>query len=144
MAQAGGIFGQRYAIDGAKLGNEFSVNTTTEGYQEQTLITALKRGGFVVTWISYGDEGSVDADIYGQRYAQDGARSGEEFKVNTSATIWQRLRKEPRHSLSGLQDGGFVATWARPEAGWFGYRRFWSALYRSWIALGHRVPNQYL
>ena len=114
---AGGIFGQRYAIDGAKLGNEFSVNTTTEGYQEQTLITALKRGGFVVTWISYGDEGSVDADIYGQRYAQDGARSGEEFKVNTSATIWQRLRKEPRHSLSGLQDGGFVATWARPELG---------------------------
>ena len=108
----GGIFGQRYAIDGAKLGNEFSVNTTTEGYQEQTLITASKRGGFVVTWISYGADGSIDADIYGQRYAQDGARSGEEFKVNTSTT-----KAQAGHSLSDLQDGGFVATWSSLKLG---------------------------
>ena len=51
-------------------------------------MTALNDGGFVVTWMSNGNDGS-DWGVYGQRYAADGAASGNEFLINnhTSNTV---------------------------------------------------------
>ena len=80
-----GIYGQRYAADGTAVGSEFRVNTFTTNYQSYPSVTALAGGGFVVTWSSYGQDGSPYG-IYGQRYAADGTALGSEFRVNTFTT----------------------------------------------------------
>ena len=68
-------------------------------------MTALNDGGFVVTWMSNNQDGS-DWGIYGQRYAADGAPSGNEFLINNHT---QYSQYEP--SVTALADGGFVVAW---------------------------------
>ena len=57
------------------MGSEFRVNTYTSNDQLYSSVTALADGGFVVTWSSYGQDGS-GYGIYGQRYAADGTPVG--------------------------------------------------------------------
>ncbi|MCI0151900.1 hypothetical protein KNO81_39340 [Paraburkholderia sediminicola] len=99
------IYGQRFAADGTPSGEEFKVNTYSAGQQMHSSVTALADGGYVVTWQSYGQDGS-HIGIYGQRFAADGTPSGEEFKVNTDPTGIQRSS-----SVTALADGGYVVTW---------------------------------
>ena len=103
------VFGQRYAADGTALGGEFQVNTWTPGQQYHSSLTALKNGGFVVTWTSYNQEGD-DAGIYGQRYAADGSKQGVEFRVNTTTSNDQLYA-----SVAALAGGGFVVTWSSDQ-----------------------------
>ena len=77
-----GIYGQRYAADGTPVGSEFRANTYTTSDQIYSSVTALNDGGFVVTWSSFGQDGS-GWGIYGQRYAADGTPVGGEFRANT-------------------------------------------------------------
>ena len=53
-----GVYGQRYAADGAASGDEFLINTYTSNQQQEPSVTALNDGGFVVTWMSNGNDGS--------------------------------------------------------------------------------------
>ena len=101
-----GIFGQRFDASGVPVGSEFQVNTTTAGAQNQSVVTALSDGGFVVTWTSDGQDGS-SLGVYGQRYNASGTKVGSEFLVNTTTTDVQF-----NSSLLALSDGGFVVTWA--------------------------------
>ena len=66
-----GIYAQRYDADGTVNGAEFQVNTYTTSYQTNPSIAALADGGFVISWQSYGQDGSVYS-IYAQRYSADG------------------------------------------------------------------------
>jgi len=100
-----GIYGQRYDSAGAKAGAEFQVNTYTHSSQGSPSVTALNDGGFVATWQSLGQDGSIYG-IYGQRYDSAGAKAGAEFQVNTYTTSFQ-----DSPSVTALNDGGFVATW---------------------------------
>jgi VCBS repeat-containing protein len=101
-----GIYGQRYDATGATVGTEFQVNTETAHYQEYPSVAALADGGFVVTWLSYLQDGS-ESGIYGQRYDADGVPAGDEFRVNTETTSDQIYP-----SVAALADGGFVVTWS--------------------------------
>ena len=101
-----GIYGQRYAADGTPVGSEFRVNTYTSSDQIYSSVTALADGGFVVTWSSYGQDGS-GYGIYGQRYAADGTPVGGEFRANTYTSNDQIYS-----SVTALTDGGFVVTWS--------------------------------
>lgn len=100
-----GIYAQRYDAAGAAVGNEFQVNSYTSGEQLSPSVTTLSDGGFVVTWISEGNDGSIFG-ISGQRYDAAGARVGGEFQVNTYTS---GLQVSP--SVAALPDGGFVVTW---------------------------------
>ena len=100
-----GVYGQRYSAVGTPLGAEFRVNTTTAGSQMLPSIAALKSGGFVVAWQSYGQDGS-GWGVYGQVFTVSGAKSGAEFKVNTRAAKDQTLA-----SVAALGNGGFVVAW---------------------------------
>jgi hypothetical protein len=100
-----GVFGQRYDSAGAKAGAEFQVNTYTNSAQFGSSITALNDGGFVATWWSFGQDGD-HYGVYGQRYDSAGAKAGAEFQVNTYTNSAQN-----GPSITGLNDGGFVATW---------------------------------
>ncbi|PSF32497.1 hypothetical protein C7H19_21635 [Aphanothece hegewaldii CCALA 016] len=101
-----GIYGQRYNALGATVGNEFKVNTYTISDQQNSSVTALNDGGFVVTWSSSGQDGS-GSGIYGQRYNALGYAVGDEFRVNTYTTSNQLYS-----SVTALGDGGFVVTWS--------------------------------
>lgn len=65
------------------MGESNRVNTYTDGNQEHPSITALADGGYVIVWISRGQDGD-GYGIYGQRYGADGQKAGEEFQVNTT------------------------------------------------------------
>lgn len=100
-----GIFAQRYAADGSSVGGEFQVSTQIAGMQYLPSITALIDGGFVVTWASYGQDGS-DYGIFAQRFAADGSTVGGEFQVNTYTANNQYFPV-----TTALADGGFVVAW---------------------------------
>lgn len=71
------------------VGPEFRVNTYTSNDQRQegalggATTATLSNGGFVVTWQSFGQDGS-GFGIYGQRYSAAGAAAGSEFRINTT------------------------------------------------------------
>src|SRR6185295_2885408 len=76
-----GIFGQRYAGDGTRLGDEFQVNEFTTGSQVTPAVAVDGAGNFVVVWQSddYGEGGAQDGSyggIFGRRYANDGTPLG--------------------------------------------------------------------
>jgi VCBS repeat-containing protein len=108
----GGIYGQRFAANSSngasrfdKVGSEFRINSTVAGDQRLASITGLSDGGFVAAWTNYQD---ADApNIFGQRYSANGGAVGSEFRINTNT-----LDTQDNVTLSGLSDGGFVATWS--------------------------------
>ncbi len=71
-----GIFAQRYDPEGQPSGPEFQVNDTYVGSQTAPTVAALQNGGFVVAWLSYGQDGS-GTGIVQQRYDATGTSSGE-------------------------------------------------------------------
>uniref|UniRef100_UPI0010F697F4 cadherin-like domain-containing protein n=1 Tax=Pseudomonas sp. D(2018) TaxID=2502238 RepID=UPI0010F697F4 len=110
-----GIYAQRYAADGAAVGGEVQVNRTTLNSQEQPTISSLADGGYVVSWISFGQDGS-NGGIYAQRYASDGAAVGGEVRVNNTT-----FDSQQQPTISGLLDGGYVVSWAsagQDGSGW--------------------------
>jgi len=100
-----GIYGQRYNANGTTAGAEFQINTYTTSSQGSPSVTGLSDGGFVVTWSSFGQDGSLFG-IYGQRYNADGTTAGAEFQINTYTT-----GRQFDLSVIALSDGGFVVTW---------------------------------
>jgi hypothetical protein len=79
-----GIFGQRFAADGAPLGAEFRVNTYTIGNQYQPAI-ASSGGNFVVVWQDAGP-GPPGPGVFGQRFDYSGTPLGPQFHVETYTT----------------------------------------------------------
>jgi serralysin len=100
-----GVYGQRYNDDGTTNGNEFQINTTTASDQLNPSVTELSDGGFVVTWQSSGQDGSVYG-VYGQRYNADGTTNGTEFPINTTTDSHQQ-----NPSVTELSDGNVVVAW---------------------------------
>ncbi|WP_159690023.1 PKD domain-containing protein [Cognatazoarcus halotolerans] len=102
-----GVFAQRFASDGSRLGSEFQVNTYTDSYQYQPDVAVLTDGGFVVTWTSYTQDGSGTSGVFAQRYNADGSLNGAEFRVNTDPAGTQ-----DQPSAAALSDGGFAIIWS--------------------------------
>ena len=100
-----GIYGQRYDEFGAPVGSEFQVNTHIPGAQWDSSVAALSDDGFVATWVSNDQDGSLRG-VFGQRFDANGATDGDEFQINTHALYDQWVA-----SVVGLSDGGFVVTW---------------------------------
>ena len=84
---------------------EFKVNTYTDNSQYGSSVAALPDGGWIISWQSYGQDGSYDG-IYAQRYAADGLSVGEEFQVNTYTNSNQSIP-----SVAALLDGGWIISW---------------------------------
>jgi hypothetical protein len=99
------IFLQRFDENNQKVGDEIHVNTYTDYWQKNASVTSLVDGGYVVTWQSYGQDGS-SYGIYYQRFDYNGQRIGFETQVNTYT-----LDAQSNPSVSSLNDGGYVITW---------------------------------
>ncbi|MCB9994575.1 MAG: hypothetical protein H6873_13075 [Hyphomicrobiaceae bacterium] len=100
-----GVYFQHYNKNGATVGNETIVNSTTTGSQLSPAIAALADGGFVIAWA----DSAADTDGYGifqQRFDKTGALVGSETQVNTYTTLGQ---SEP--AITALSGGGWVTSW---------------------------------
>jgi parallel beta-helix repeat protein len=100
-----GIFGQRYDSTGNRTGSEFQVNTYATTSQNTPAIATLTNGEIVVSWNSYGQDGS-GYGVVARRYDANGAALGDEFIVNSSTNATQ---KNP--AIAPLSNGGFTITW---------------------------------
>lgn len=100
-----GIYGQQYNSDGDRVGGEFQINTTTIGSQNQPSIATLDNGDFVVSWNSYGQDGS-GYGVFAQRFDGNANPIGSEFQVNTSTAANQQTS-----DIAALDNGGFVISW---------------------------------
>ena len=95
-----------------KIGTEILVNTATTGDQNSAQMARLANGGFVVTWVDWGNgpggaTGDLDASaIKAQVFASNGAKVGPELLANTASIGWQQ---DPK--VVGLSNGNFVVTW---------------------------------
>jgi len=57
-----GVYGQAYSSQGVAVGDEFLINTTTSGFQDDSSIAELANGGFAVVWESAGQSDDTDGD----------------------------------------------------------------------------------
>lgn len=96
-----------FAIDYTPIpdAGEFLVNTTTANDQTYSAVGALSDGGYVIAWVSQGQDGD-GTGIYAQHYASSGAKVGGEFRVNTATG-----GSQSSPYVVGLEGGGFVVSW---------------------------------
>ena len=88
----------------AKLGSQYTVNTTIGGDQDRSAVTQLLNGDIVVAWT---DTNGAAINVRGQILNADGVtRDGSEFMLNTTLTGGQF-----DVSLTALGNGGFAAGW---------------------------------
>ena len=91
-------------------GDEFLVNTTTQNRQDNTAITSLATGGYVVIWSGNSNAGD-NTGIAGQLFDGLGNKAGTEFLVNTLTSFGQ---SQP--DVTALTGGGFVVVWETQDA----------------------------
>ncbi|MDW3223931.1 MAG: Ig-like domain-containing protein [Paracoccaceae bacterium] len=86
--------------------DEFLVNTTTSGAQQDSAVAVLNDGNFVIVWEEPSADGSTTG-IFGQIYASDGALVGGEFRVNDN-----RLFAQSDPGITALDNGGFAVVYS--------------------------------
>ena len=126
-----GIFAQQYDANRNPVGAEFQVNTYTDSNQYAPSVTGLTNGGYVVTWESNSQDGSLFG-IFAQQYSANGDPVGSEFQINTYADSSQRAP-----AITALNDGGYVITWESVDDSNF------SIFAQQYDASGNPVGNEF-
>ncbi|AUN32601.1 hypothetical protein C0V82_19915 [Niveispirillum cyanobacteriorum] len=93
-----GVYAQRYAADGSKLGGEFRVNANYEGDQDRPSIAALEDGSYFVTW-----HGSGSWDLFGRRFSANGTALTGDLNIAPGDSAFQN-----RSEVAALSNGGYV------------------------------------
>ncbi len=114
-----GVFGRMYDASGAPATGEFQVNSFAAGQQLPHETTPLSDGGFLVTWQSFGPDGS-DFAVVAQRFdsggnavSRNGATVGaDEYLVNNVTSAFQG---EP--AVTQLANGNVIFTWQTNPTG---------------------------
>ena len=84
-SSVGAVMARRYDSAGNALAGEFQVNTAEVGAQYLPDVAVDPSGNAIVTWISFGQDGS-NSGIYARRYDDAGNPISGEFNVNTYTT----------------------------------------------------------
>ena len=100
-----GVYSQRFAANGNKLGGETQIHTDTVNSQEYVDISAGENGGYIAVWGSSSGDNS-GWGVKGQMFDANGAKVGSEFLVNTYTSSTQYVPDS-----AGLADGSYVVTW---------------------------------
>jgi hypothetical protein len=87
---------------------EVVVNATTQGSQERPDIARLADGSYTVVWTH--TDGSTGPVLFKQRYDPNGVKVGGEWLVNGSGLAESA-------AVTGLADGGYLATWTSGGSG---------------------------
>jgi len=100
------IHARLYQPDGTSIGDQFIVNTTRTGAQQNPRVATNNAGEFVIVWNSETGLGDTERDIFGQRFDSSGSLIGDESQLNACTTGDQR---NPAVAMG--QIGQFVAIW---------------------------------
>jgi hypothetical protein len=101
-----GVYAQIYGADGARVGGERLINTTTTGSQYEPAVVGLSDGSFVVAYRSDYTGGAYSADVLARRFDAAGTELAPEFTLNTTTSGTQY---NPR--LAALAGGQFVVVY---------------------------------
>ena len=112
---------------------EERVNYYTNDHQYGAQVAVLAGGGYVVSWVSRGQDGSDDG-IYAQRYNSVGMPVGAEFRVN-GTTVGAQIQP----AIASLSDGGFVIAWSDQYAD----GSSWGVFAQRYDALGVAQGSQF-
>ncbi|NQT04126.1 MAG: hypothetical protein HQ580_19020 [Planctomycetes bacterium] len=88
------------------IGEQFIVNTTIEGPQQNPQVAMNNRRQFIVVWDSKIDPDINEREIFAQRYDNTGEAIGDEFQVNTYIEADQK-----RPSVAMGEGRNFVTAW---------------------------------
>jgi hypothetical protein len=100
------IHARLFEPDGTPVGDQFIVNTTLAGAQQNPRVAINSASEFVIVWNSQIGPETSERDIFGQRFDSSGGPIGDEFQVNSYVTGDQR---NPAVAMG--QIGQFVAVW---------------------------------
>ncbi len=99
-----GIFARRFDSSGNAVGDEFQVNTTTEGHQTKPTIALDTDGELVV--VAWQGPDADGLGIFGQRFDDAGLRVGDEWQLNVFTALDQ---VSPTIAMNAA--GQFVVGW---------------------------------
>jgi hypothetical protein len=102
---ATGVVGRRLGASGTPLGGELSINELVGDQQDSPALAMNPGGSFVVTWQSYGQDGS-ELGVFARRFAPGAAGASAEFQVNAYTPSSQ---VDPAIAIDS--DGDFVVAW---------------------------------
>jgi len=109
------IRSQAFNLAGQPVQSEQLLSTVETSLQSEAHanVAALIGGGYVVVWESWKSADPTDTSysIQGRMVGADGIPSGSQFQVNSLMT--GLFEQYP--SVTGLADGGFLATWSAPQ-----------------------------
>jgi len=111
-----GVYGQLFNSNASPLGSEFQINTYTTDNQFFSSVTSLGSDKFVVTWMSFWQDGNWGG-VYGQLFDSNASSLGNEFRINTYTTSNQNYP-----SVTSLGSDKFVVTWQSngQDGGYYG------------------------
>jgi serralysin len=105
-AEAGNyIYLQRFTALGATIGSVIQVDNGSNKANDKPSITALKDGGYVVTWINT----KFGVDIYAQRFDAAGHKLGGTSVIEVFSSLTNSNYTEA--GVTALSTGGYVITW---------------------------------
>lgn len=105
----GGIYYQRFASNGTKMGGEFRVNKSTAYYQWLPKVKKISGQKFAVVWSSWKQDGSREG-IYGCFIDENENRYSLEERINVTTESFQW---EPDFAISPA--GDLLAVWSSYE-----------------------------
>jgi hypothetical protein len=132
--QQWGVYARRYNNAGEPQSGEFLVNTYVASDQEKPAIAMDADGNFVITWESYGQDGTSEG-IYAQRFTNSGAAQGNEFMVSSHMTGIEAIP-----SVAMDSQGDFVVTWMS----WFQDGYTWGVFAQRYNFLGMAQGGEFL
>jgi len=106
LASLDDIHARIFEPNGTAIGEQFAVNTTIEGPQQNPQATINDRGQFIIVWDTKIDPDINERDIFAQRYDSSGRPLGDEFQVNTYMADDQK-----RPTVAMGQNHNFVMAW---------------------------------
>jgi hypothetical protein len=107
-----GIYGQRYAANGTPLGDEFQISQTTYNDQSLPAVAATPDGGFVVSWSSYGQDGSYFG-IFSRTYSAGHLVATGGTVATGDSILASALIAEATLDQTALPTQGFAAAYQR-------------------------------
>ena len=106
-----GVYAQRYDSSASRVGDEFRVNTTTDGAQESPAIGVGPDGQYTIAWQTKNLDGSGYA-IGAQSYHASGVAVGDELLINSTTNDDQQYP-----SVAYNDHGGYAIAWSGKGTG---------------------------
>lgn len=133
-ASGDGVYARRFDAVGAPQGSRFLVNQTQTSSQQQPSVAVASGGSFIVTWSSFGQDGS-SRGVYCRQYAADGMPQAGEFRVNTTTANSQAGAR-----VGVAADGSFVVAWQSDLQDGDSYGIFAQRFVAAGTPLGGEIP----